>query len=82
MKQNDGGPAFPTVRNHEVLDERVPYPGMTLRDWFAGQALTGMFASEGAGPSEMSWGDLPDMAQHAYRTADAMLAERRKTPDA
>ena len=38
---NDGGPAFPI--NSAQLDESGAYtvlkPGMSLRDWFAGQAL-------------------------------------------
>ena len=45
MSMNDGGPAFPgegamTIRHHEGGDETcsVYSNGMTLRDWFAGQA--------------------------------------------
>lgn len=38
---NDGGPAFPTTPR-STLD--IPQDGMTLRDWFAGQALAGFFA--------------------------------------
>ena len=37
---NDGGSAFP------VHDDAADMPGMSLRDWFAGQALTGYFAEE------------------------------------
>lgn len=51
-------------------------PGMTLRDWFAGQALAGMLASEaGIPPYSNSWA-----AERAYQMADAMLAAR-KEPD-
>lgn len=39
---DDGGPAFPTEMdgiNEQGRDGVFgPYPGMTLRDWFAGQA--------------------------------------------
>jgi hypothetical protein len=43
-------------------------PGMTLRDWFAGQALAGIACDE-----------TPETAaEAAYRFADAMLAERSK----
>jgi hypothetical protein len=35
-KKEDGGPAFP----HQPIGEE--FTGMTLRDWFAGQALAGM----------------------------------------
>ena len=40
--------------------------GMSLRDWFAGQAASGL------------QGDPVDAAEWAYRFADAMLAEREK----
>lgn len=36
---NDGGPAFPNNDAHGCA-----FPGMTLRDWFAGQALAGFMA--------------------------------------
>ena len=66
-KIDDGGPAFPR-----------PYQGddgnITVRDWFAGQALVGIgVLDEGAGPC------VPAMwAASAYRLADAMLVERAK----
>lgn len=47
--------------------------GMTLRDWFAGQALIGIVAAERYGYAD---GD----AQEAYEIADAMLAERERQP--
>ncbi len=46
--------------------------GMSLRDWFAGQALIGI-ASRGASPSEVQ-------ARFAYDMADAMMAQRAKAP--
>ena len=53
MAKLDGGPAFPTPNNGEwgfnSKDEKVfcpdVTPGMSLRDWFAGQALAGLLAS-------------------------------------
>lgn len=43
---NDGGPAFPlnnfTYPNGQT---EIGFNGMTLRDWFAGQALQGLLAS-------------------------------------
>jgi hypothetical protein len=58
----DGGPAFPA---ESFAAQQCP--GMTLRDWFAGQALASF---------------VPDTAQNkaeaAYAIADAMLAERAK----
>jgi hypothetical protein len=68
--RGDGGPAFPrALAEHE------------LRDWFAGQALAGMLASEGVGTEESpTWGSPEDMTAHAYRLADAMLIARTPTP--
>jgi hypothetical protein len=65
MSINDGGPAFPT-RYHEDMH------GMTLRDWFAGQALAGMLANPD------SW--TGDRGVTAYRYADAMLRAREVKP--
>lgn len=48
--------------------------GMTLRDWFAGQALAGMASiSLEDGDMLMGW---HDMAKAAYRAADEMLRRR------
>lgn len=49
-------------------------PGMTLRDYFAGQALAGL-AGMGAMSAEM---EACDQAWFAYEVADAMLKERSK----
>ena len=66
---NDGGPAFP-VNPHPNIHGGAD--GMTLRDWFAGQA------SES---DVMHWrntvgiGCTREMAKYAY--ADAMLAAQK-----
>lgn len=62
-----GGPAFPT-------NEMDWQDGMTLRDWFAGQAL----ANPRTFPDERDFGTPAEIAQQAYAVADAMLAEREK----
>ena len=67
MAMNDGGPAFPVV-----ITEDDFFGGMTLRDYFAGQALTGMLAIP-----EHGYG-FSDAAHDAYKFADAMLTERQK----
>ena len=46
---------------------------MTLRDYFAGQALVGLCACP-----TIHLPGLDDYARHAYEQADAMLAERAK----
>ncbi len=68
-KIDDGGPAFP--------DSTFPSKGMTLRDWFAGMVLQGMHARDTHDPGLAS---PKQRAAIAYIDADAMLAERNKTP--
>jgi len=65
----DGGPAFPV----DVNDNGGGHTneGMSLRDWLAGQALTGM--CQGCG---WQGGDFESMTRHAYAAADAMLKAR------
>ena len=66
---NDGGPAFPN-RGDNTPTNPI-YDGMSLRDWFAGQALAsrGMY---GANVREK------EVAEECYRIADAMIAELEK----
>lgn len=63
--KNTGGTAFPT--DNEYLTS-----GMTLRDWFAGQALAGVLAN----PARLD--GIQNTVEGAYCLADAMLAERDK----
>ena len=54
--------------------------GMTLRDWFAGQAMAAILAKHPpvvGTASELS-DDLACTARGAYSIADAMLTERAK----
>jgi hypothetical protein len=85
MSESQIPSAFPSEQ-HETLDgswNQTFDPGMSLRDWFAGQALpgvlmqsaqliaTGMFESKtGADLNEA------DFAEQAYAFADAMLSTR------
>ncbi len=90
--KDDGGPAFPQhdlsgygmgpVSSADGLRYKVN--GMSLRDWFAGQALCAM---ELKNDSQFSQNDhnsgLPLKfsawaASAAYRIADAMLAARKE----
>lgn len=73
MKQNDGGLAFPTLMKKGEL--AVAEGGMSLRDWFAGQALIGLCQSE-MGPEEYTVSPHL-LARAAYAAADAMLAARK-----
>ncbi|MBN9535052.1 MAG: hypothetical protein J0H10_17055 [Alphaproteobacteria bacterium] len=69
--KNDGGPAFP----HQDSGNTGLRPGMTLRDWFAGQIAAGMAAFSGT--SGISYGP-DDIAGRAYQISDALLAHRAK----
>lgn len=67
----DGGPAFPGVGHAN----NVLLPGMSLRDWFAGQALAAIFSFDQT--------ETPgEVAKLAYQHADAMLAARQKGREA
>jgi hypothetical protein len=71
---NDGGPAFPLPVEEDIDCHnryRSGYGGMTLRDWFAGQALAGLVALSRPDSSVTSDTLL------AYHLADAMLAARK-----
>jgi hypothetical protein len=80
MSVNDGGSIF--GREHITSGLGVPiqqgHSGLSLRDYFAGQALMGMIATDGARLDGMSIHCY--VASVAYIYADAMLAERSKTP--
>ena len=82
-KINDGGPAFPRVGEGFGNPEHDA-PGMSLRDWFAGQALVGMLSHPGCEVmgSYHNNCDEKGVASVAYAYADAMLAEREKGGDA
>jgi len=63
-EQNDGGPAFPLHERDDALK------GMSLRDWFAGQALAGLQFMD----TERTYGTD---AENCYRMADAMIKARQ-----
>ena len=63
----DGGPAFPVPQGYLLGDDDK---GMSLRDYFAGQAIRALLAD----PSHdegIEW-----LAEYAYAWADAMLKAR------
>ena len=66
IKRDDGGPAFPSPGGE--------HPGMSLRDWLAGQAMASFTRNREAemfNDQTMQW-----HAKIAYQLADAMLLER------
>ena len=71
-EHNDGGPAFPAM----TVSESVGRGGMTLRDYFAGQAMA-VYDWSDASPAEHRERNIwTVIAKHCYGYADAMLAER------
>lgn len=81
VKAADGGPAFPRVRLSVGATQSVSEEGMSLRDWFAGQALAGPVSARVAGMDASAFGKLGGFdwaVKCAYVCADAMLAEREK----
>ncbi len=75
----DGGQAFPT---HPILyssaDQHLAQ-GMSLRDWFAGQALAGLVQLRAIHEAARDAGEPAEAltAQAAYQYADAMLEARK-----
>lgn len=69
----DGGPAFPATVREEVMfpegirTQEYHQPGMSLRDWLAGQALASYLTATH---------HLDTCAKAAYELADAMLRAR------
>jgi hypothetical protein len=72
---DDGGQAFPRALalDHNSADVDG-LPGMSLRDYFAGQALTGILAS--LSDPAVSTPSPAATSAWAYKVADAMLRAR------
>jgi hypothetical protein len=67
-----GGPAFPWPDP----EQNSGAVGMTLRDWFAGQALSGFLANPEQDYAPLIADKTPMLARKAYLLADAMLKAR------
>jgi len=91
MSEKDGGPAFPRLALKVTLPDGsvVPNdPGMTLRDWFAGKALSNPAICSGEakeweltawfGKNTVGITRQQIVAKQAASYADAMLKERDK----
>ena len=82
-KIEGGGPAFPceTVGTDKHGEYRLPYQGMTLRDYFAAKAMQGYLsnswqAKELDSLGESSSQQMAIVAEISYAMADAMLKAR------
>lgn len=79
---NQDIPAFPVCMNgNQTVNQ-----GMSLRDFWAAHALAGFLANQQAALSVVKAASSPEdanrrFASTAFALADALLAERAKTPD-
>jgi len=75
-KVDDGGPAFPSEQGHipNGTWNQTYDPGMSLRDWFAGQALMGACAN----PELCDVEAYKHIPRRSYEAADAMIKEIEK----
>ncbi len=89
--RDDGGPAFPAPEaGQQHFGDPAAYPGMTLRDAFAGLAMLGEIitstsdatpeSSQALATAAKRAGRSPEehVAFNAYQWADAMLEARSK----
>lgn len=74
MEKGTGGPAFPVTFEGGSNNGDAPFfhEGMTLRDYFAGQALVGIVSNH-IDHETMS----AKVANICYRYADAMMEARK-----
>ena len=76
-KTDNGGPAFPSEQGstEDGTWNQTYEPGMSVRDWFAGHALTGILEGGVADRSPEK------VAADAYSFADAMLEYLKRGPE-
>lgn len=78
MSKDNGGPAFPIHPDMPTPNDHGDPTGMTLRDYFATNAMQGLFAFWVSVNSKTCIND-PDpkiIAEMSYEYADAMLKAR------
>lgn len=94
MGKDTSGPAFPSAASHSPHGEWLdgPHPGMTLRQWYAGQAMKGFIAGdneasisficERLGIDSLDYSPLEHWPQYvalwAWKFADVMLAHEQR----
>lgn len=74
IPEEQGGPAFPSLYPRSDEDGKQ---GMSMRDYFAGQAITAIIANRSFILNEDG---MALMAERSYDLANAMLKARKKKP--
>lgn len=77
MEKNDGGPAFPLFADGRAAhhDQSLCYEGMSLRDWYAGLAMSAVLSTKDPKEQTVKAGAL---ARDCYQMATAMLEAREE----
>ena len=65
--------AYPYMHKHPTSGQTEIAEGMDLRDWFAGQALQGLLASDVRDR-------MDSFAIRSYVLADLMMKQRKEVP--
>lgn len=83
MSNGNGGPAFPSIDSDPFGRYPVQHKGLSLRDYFAAAALTGLLSNAQIAKDGVKLKLKPEHnqawhAEAAYQFADAMLEERSK----
>jgi hypothetical protein len=66
--------AYPYMHKHPTSGQTTISDGMDLRDWFAGQALQGLLASEVID-------NMDTFVTRSYLLADLMMKQRKEVPN-
>jgi hypothetical protein len=66
--------AYPFLHKNPTSGQTTIEEGMELRDWFAGQALQGLLASEVIDT-------MASFAIRSYLLADLMMKQRKEVPN-
>lgn len=74
---DNGGTAFPGPNFTQSGNPNGHSMGMTLRDWFAGQALSGVVVQCAGDARALGQTTEQMLAERAYELADAMIAARK-----
>ena len=66
--------AYPYMHKHPTSGQTEIAEGMDMRDWFAGQALQGLLASEVID-------NMDTFVTRSYLLADLMMKKRKEVPN-